>query len=188
MSDVSPSCHQLRERSFEDDAPAVFARARTQIDDVIGGAHHVRIVLHHHDRVAQVAQLFEDSDQPAGVAAVQADGRLVEHVARAHQPRSEAGRELDALRFAARKRRRQPVQRQIFETDVVQKFQALLNFDQDLFGDRGFFGRQVAGRRKTSCASAIFMRDQLRPDSSRPRECTALPAAAAIRRNPDTCV
>ena len=180
-----PSSHQLAERAFEDDAPAVFARARTQIDNVIGGAHHVGIVLHHHDGVAQVAQFLEDADQPAGVAAMQADGRLVEHIAGAHQPRAQAGGELDALRFAARERRREPVQREVFEADVVQKFQALPDLDQDLLGDRGFFRRElqrveeIAAPRRCSCAP-------LRPDFFRPRECTALPGAGAIRRNPGT--
>ena len=133
----------MREGAFEDDAAAVFAGAGAEVDDVVGGAHHVGIVLHHHDGVAQVAQLCEDADEAAGVAAVQADGRLVEHVAGAHQPRAEAGGELDALRLAAGERGGEPVERQVVEADVVQELEALADLDQDLVGDGLLFGREL---------------------------------------------
>ena len=142
VSEADAVRHDLAIGAFEDDLPAQFARAGPHVDDVIGGAHHVGIVLHNHDGVAEVAQLFQDADQPAGVARVQSDGRLVQNVAGAHQPRSQASGELDALRFPARERGRQPVQRQIVEPDVVQEFQALADFDQDLVGDGRFFRRQ----------------------------------------------
>ena len=137
---------------------AVLARARAQIDDVVRRPHHVRIVLHHQDRVAQIAQLFEDADQPAGVAAVQPDRRLVEHVAAPHQPRAQAGRQLDALRFAARKRGRQPVERQVLQPDVVQELQPLPDLDQDLVGDRRSLPGSAPALSKNCCASAMFMR------------------------------
>ena len=53
--------------------------AGPEIDDPIGPAHHPRIVFHHDDRVAQVAQPFQHDDQPIDVSRMQADGRLVEH-------------------------------------------------------------------------------------------------------------
>ena len=56
VSDVAAVGDQLLVGAFEDDAAAVLARARAQVDDVVGRAHHVRIVLHHHDRVAEIAQ------------------------------------------------------------------------------------------------------------------------------------
>ena len=178
--------HQLRERTFEDDASAVFAGARPQVDDVIGGAHHVGIVLHHHDGVAEIAQLFQNADQAAGVAAVQTDGRFVEHVAGADQARAQAGGELDALRFAARERRRKPVQRQVFEPDVVQELQPLADLDQDLVGDGRFFRRQLQRARKTPAPAAMFSRTTSADGSSRRRERTAPPAAGASRCNPGT--
>ena len=70
---------------------------------------------------------------------VQSDGRLVEHVAGAHQPRSQAGGELDALRLAAGERGGETVERQVIEPHVVEKFQALADLHQDLVGDGGLF-------------------------------------------------
>ena len=51
---------------------------------MIGGAHHVGVMLHHHNGVAKIAQFFQDADQAAGVAAVQPNGRFIQHVASAH--------------------------------------------------------------------------------------------------------
>src|SRR5579872_170067 len=61
---------QLLKRPFENNAAAVFAGARTQIDDVIRSAHYLGIVLHDNNGVAQIAQLMENLDETAGIAAV----------------------------------------------------------------------------------------------------------------------
>ena len=143
-------------RAFEHDLAAVLARAGAQIHDVVRGAHHVGVVLDHHDRVAEPAQFFEDVDQAAGVAAVESDRRLVEHIAGADQPRAQRRRELDALRLAAGERGRKAVEREVFESDVVQKFQALADLDKDFVGDAGLFRGQLQARKKF-CASAMFI-------------------------------
>ena len=81
---------------------AVLACARAKVEDAIRRAHDLDIVFHYENRVAQVAQVVQDLDEPCGVAAMQSDGRLIENVKRADQPRSQRGRELDTLCLAAR--------------------------------------------------------------------------------------
>ena len=108
----------------DDFAPAL-AGAGTEVENAVGGAHDVGVVLDHEDCVSQIAQVVQDLDEAMRVAAVQADGRLIEHIERADQMRAERGRQLNALRFAARKRRSQPVEREVFEADVVEEAQAL---------------------------------------------------------------
>ncbi len=93
------------------------------------------VVLHHQDRVAEVAQALQNVDQAGGIAAVQPDGRLVEHVERPHQARAERGCQLNALRFASGKRRGEAVKRQVFQSDFVQKAQAVANLLQQFAGD-----------------------------------------------------
>ena len=61
-------------------APALLAGAEADVDDVIGDPDHVLIVLDDEDRVALVAQLPENLEQPLVVARVQADRRLVQDV------------------------------------------------------------------------------------------------------------
>ena len=50
---------------------------------------------------------------------------------------------MDALGFAAGERGREAIEREVFEADVVEELEALADFEQDLFGDGGFFGREV---------------------------------------------
>ncbi len=127
----------------KDQISSVLARAGAQIENIVGGENGFGIVLDHEQRIAQVAQPLEDLDQAARVARVQADGRLVEDVERAHQARAQRRGELNPLRFAAGKRRGQPVQREVVEPHFVEKAQPLLNFFQDLFGDHRFGGAQL---------------------------------------------
>ena len=104
---------------------AKLARAGAEIEQMIGGAQNVRIVLDDENGVAQVAQLFQDVNQPGRVARVQADGRLVEHVKRAHQPRAERGGQLNALRLAAGERGGQPVEGEVLQAHRIEKLQPL---------------------------------------------------------------
>ena len=62
--------------------------------------------------------------QDAVVARVQADGRLVEHVAHALQVAAQLRRQADALRLAAAERRRGAVQRQVAQADLFQELRA----------------------------------------------------------------
>src|SRR3546814_13661730 len=59
---------------------SVLAGAGTDVDDVVGDADRVLVVLDDDHRVAEVAQPDERVDEPTVVALVQADRRLVEHV------------------------------------------------------------------------------------------------------------
>ncbi len=88
-----------------DHLAAAHARARTEIDDVVGRAHRVLVVLDHEDRVAQVAKPFEAAQQPIVVARMQADARLIEDVKHADQAAADLPGQADALGLAAGKRR-----------------------------------------------------------------------------------
>ena len=88
---------------------------------------------------------------------MQSDGGLVEHVACADQPRAQTCGKLDALRFAAGERGREPVERQIIQPDIVQELQALPDLHQDLVGDRALLRAPAPARRRTRNASAMFM-------------------------------
>ena len=76
-------------RALGDDAPAVDAGAGADIDDVIGGADGVFVVLDDDDGVAQIAQADEARQQAGVVALVQADGGFVQDVHHADQSRAD---------------------------------------------------------------------------------------------------
>src|SRR5580658_2656083 len=86
---------------------------------------------------------MQNLDKPVCIAAVQPDGRLVQHIQRAHQTRPKRSSKLNALRFAARQGRSKPVKRQIFKSDFVKKAQALPKFDKQLFGNRSLLSRKL---------------------------------------------
>ena len=115
------SCSSPGRVARVDDAAALLAGAEPDVDDVIGDADHVLVVLDDEHGVALIAKLMKDVDEPLVVARVQADRRLVQHVERADERRAERRRQVDALRFAARERRRQPIERQVVEADVAEK-------------------------------------------------------------------
>ena len=68
--------HLLRRADKDHLAPQP-ARLRPHVDDIIGRQHHVLVVLHHDDRVANVPQLLQRMYQPLVVPLVQADARFV---------------------------------------------------------------------------------------------------------------
>ena len=79
----------------------MLAGAGADIDDVVGGAYGLLVVLDHDQGVAEVAQVQQRLDEPGVVALVQADGGLVEHVEHPHQARADLAGQADALRFTA---------------------------------------------------------------------------------------
>ena len=98
---------------------AAHARAGAEIDDVVGGAHRVFVVLDHDDRVALIAQPLERRQQPIVVARVQSDRRFVEDVQHADQSAADLPGEANSLCLAAGERRGRAVERQIVEPDVA---------------------------------------------------------------------
>jgi hypothetical protein len=114
-------------RALADEPPAVEPRARAEVDDPVRRADGLLVVLDHDDGVADVAHRDQRVDQLAVVALVQADGRLVEHVEHAHELGADLRRELDALRLAARERRRAAGEVEVPDPDVREKAEPVLD-------------------------------------------------------------
>jgi hypothetical protein len=99
--------HNLFGWADGDDVAARFAAFGAEVNDVVGGFDDIEIVLDDEQRAARFDERAKGGEQLVDVVEVEAGGRLVEDVER---PRARAFREmrgeLDALRFAARKRRR----------------------------------------------------------------------------------
>ena len=134
-------CGHLGRRAGGHDLPAVLARARADIDQVIGGADQLQVVLDHQHRVAQVAQPAQDVDQALRVARVQPDGRLVQHVQHARQPRAEQRRQPQALGLAGREGGRGALERQVAHPHFEQPPDALAQVVQDGAGEQHLLRR-----------------------------------------------
>ena len=78
------------------------ACARAHVNQVVGRAHHVFVVLHHQYAVANIAQVLQGANQAVVVALVQADAGLVQHIHHPCEARANLAGQPNALRFAAR--------------------------------------------------------------------------------------
>jgi hypothetical protein len=120
-------------------------------------------------------------EQDAVVARVQADGRLVQHVADALQVRSQLRRQADALRLAARQRGRGAVQGQVAQADLLQEGQARTDLAEHVTGDvvRAALQRQrVDPAQRLVDAESGDGGDGLGSEAHRPRDRVQARAAA----------
>src|ERR1700722_8288101 len=125
-----------------DDAATALAAPRAHVEDVVGVADDVEIVLDDDHTVAEVGEAVQNLEQLAHVVEVEAGGGLVEEIegAAGLALRKLAG-ELHALGFAAGERGRGLAEMDVAEADVDQRLQ--LDVDgRDVFED----GQRVADR------------------------------------------
>ena len=97
------------------------AGSRAQVENPVRREHDLRVVFHHDQRIAGLAQALQHTDDPPHVPCVQADAGLVEYEQRIHQRCAQCRGEVDALNLAPGERPRLPVQRQVAEAHLAKK-------------------------------------------------------------------
>ena len=102
---------------------------------MVGCLDHIRIVLDHNQRVPEIPQAGECPEETLGVALMQPDGRLIEHIDGSGEPSTELGRQANSLRFSATQRVCRTTQREVVESDVAQEAQLGLHVRQRLRRD-----------------------------------------------------
>ena len=85
-------------------------------------------MLDHQQGVAFVAQVVHDAHEPADIARMQTDARLVHNKKRIDQRRAETGGEIDALNFAAAQSAGGTIEGEITDADFAKITQARANF------------------------------------------------------------
>ena len=128
---------QISRRAFGHQPATAHARAGADVDQVLGAADGVFVMLHHHQRVALAGERVQRVEQYLVVARVQADGRLIEHVAHALQVAAQLRRQANALRLAAAQRRRAAIQREVAQADLCEEVEAALDLGDQIAGDVG---------------------------------------------------
>ena len=119
------------------------ARPGAEVDDDVGLAHGLLVVLDDDDGVAHVAQALEGLEQLLVVPRMEADGRLVEDVEDAHQSGADLAGEADALRLAPREGVGAAVQGQVAEADLVEQVEASADLLEGVLGDEGLLLGQL---------------------------------------------
>ena len=129
------------------DLAAMHARARADIEDVIGLADRFLVMFDDDDGIALVAQVFQRGQQPVIVALVEADGRFVENIEHPGQARPDLRGQPDALRFTARQCPRVAGKRQVFQPHIVEEPKPFTDFLQDRARDLVLLVAQRRGHR-----------------------------------------
>ncbi len=107
-------------RPGDDDAPALGAGPRTEIDHVIGAGRDAHVVLDDHHRVAPLDEPVEDREQRLHVVGVEASRGLVEEKEGPRRRGGEGFGELEPLRLAAAERVERLAQAQITEPHLLE--------------------------------------------------------------------
>src|SRR3546814_12181910 len=81
-------------------------RAGAHVDDIVGMADRILVMLDDDHRVAEVAKALQRREQPVVVALVETDRRLVKDVEHARQAAADLAGEADAMALAAAQRAR----------------------------------------------------------------------------------
>src|SRR5262245_48947803 len=131
-------------RTFGDDLSAAFAAFGPEVDHPIGRFNHVQIVLDNDHGVTQVYESLQHVEQLAHVLEVQTCGRLVQDVdGAARGAARKLFGQLDALRLAARKRRRRLAEFDVTQADFVERLQLLFDLRVIFEQRQGLFDRRV---------------------------------------------
>ena len=72
--------HNLLRSTLRHDIAAFPPGKRPDVDDMVGTAYHLLVVLHYDDRIAGVPELLKASDEFAVVTLMEPDARLVQNI------------------------------------------------------------------------------------------------------------
>ena len=129
----------------EDNLATKASGSGTDIDDIVGSAHDVFVVLDDDNGVAKVAELLEDADETMGVAGVEADRGFVEDVHAADQRAAKGGGEVDALGFAPAKGVGRAVEGEVSQSDIEEVAHAGGEFGEESANNLSFVGGEGGG-------------------------------------------
>ena len=127
------------------------ARARADVQHVVGQPDRILVMFDHDHRIAQVTQAGERTEQAFVVALVQADRRLVQHVHHTDQAGADLAGQADALCFATGQGVGLALQGQVIQADIDQEAEAFADFLDDLRGDLATPARQAQFTEELQC-------------------------------------
>ena len=114
---------------------AALTRPRAHVDHAVSGQHDRRVVLHHHQRVARIAQAVHGLGDAAHVTGVQTNAGLIQHKQGVDQRGAQSRGEVDALHLTAAQRAALAVECEVANAHITQVFESGSDlFEQQLQG------------------------------------------------------
>lgn len=138
-----PGFQDLAGGALEDDLAAGFAVTGAEVDDLVGGAGDAGVVFDDDDGITEVAEFFDDGDESAGIAVVEADAGFIENVEGVDEAGAEAAGEVDAFGFTAGEGAGGAFEGEVLETDLDEVGETLSGFVEDereVFSEAGGAG------------------------------------------------
>ncbi len=126
---------QFLRGTAEDHLPPMFSRPRAHIDNIIGGKNGIGIMFDDQDRVPDIPQGFQGLQEPEIVPGVESDTGFIQDIKDPHQMRADLGGQPDTLSFSAGQGGRGPIEGQVIQSYIGQKFQAVIDLFQYSTGD-----------------------------------------------------
>ncbi len=110
-------------------------RTGPQVHDLICGHDRLFVMFDDDNGIAEIAEMPECVQQALVVSLMQADGWLVENIHDANQAGTNLTGKSDALSLTAGQGFGTSVQAQVFQPDIAEKTQAILDFLENFCGD-----------------------------------------------------
>ena len=130
--------------ALRDDAAAAFAALGAEVEEIVGVADDVEIVLDDDDGVAEAGKAVQNFEELANVVEVEAGGGLVEEIeGAAGLALGEFASELHALGFAAGERGGGLAEMDVAEADVNEGLQLLVDGGDVLEDGQRVFDREI---------------------------------------------
>ena len=92
-------------------------------------------MLDHHNRIAEIPQLFQRLQQSSVVARMQSDGRFIQNIEHSSQSSSNLTCQANSLRLTTGQCGKRPAECQIVQTDIDQERQPTCCFGQQVTRD-----------------------------------------------------
>ena len=132
---------------------AIGSALRAKVEDPVGAANHIQIVLDDEDGIAQIGEPVQDLHQFAYIVKVKTGGGLVEQVESASGlALGKLPRQFHALGFAAGERGGGLAEMHVAETDVVERGQ-FLAYQRDIFQN----GQRVRDRQVENIGDGVAL-------------------------------
>ena len=128
--------HDVLCGSHGDQLAAVAARPRADIYHTVCRPHRFFIVLDNDNGISKIPEMHQSSEKLSIVSLMKANARLVQYVSHSDKSRSDLGGKPDTLCLTAGKRSGGSRQRQIIQSDFVEKAHTVPDFFQDLSSDQ----------------------------------------------------
>ena len=162
---------QVAHSALRNHTAAVRSGARPHLDDPIGMAQHLRVMVHQHHGIAIGHQIVHHAHQPLQVVGMQTDGRLVKHIEHPGRAVAHGAGQLHALTLAGRQRGSRAIERQVSQSEVHQAARRVEERIADVLCHRAHLGRQRL-RHALDPLDGIVKRHRgrfVQPDAPQPR-------------------